>query len=126
VARLAGDAPRLALALANLVANATAAVVERGGERTLTVRTRALPGGEVCLEVEDDGVGIRPEHLSRLGEPYFTTRADRGALGLGLFVARGIAEAHGGRLEIEARPSEPTRVRLVLPSTAQAVQNFSI
>jgi signal transduction histidine kinase len=124
VPRLSGDAPRLAQALANLVANAVAAADERGGHRRIAVRTRALPGEEVCVEVEDDGAGIRPEILPRLGEPYYTTRAHRGALGLGLFVARGIAEAHGGRLEIESRPGEGTRARLVFSTGARSSRSF--
>ena len=124
VPRLAGDPLRLAQALANLLANALAAAAERGGERLVSVRTRPRGSEEVCVEVEDDGVGIRPEALPRLGEPYYTTRADHGALGLGLFVVRGIAEAHGGRLEVESRPGEGTRARMVLPTVVRAARSF--
>jgi len=124
VPRFSGDGLRLAQALANLLANALVAASERGGDRLVSVRIRPLGAEEVCVEVEDDGVGIRPEVLPRLGEPYYTTRADRGALGLGLFVARGIAEAHGGRLEVESRPGEGTRARMVFPTVVRGTRSF--
>ncbi len=82
--------------------------------------------GAPCIEVSDDGPGMSPQVMARAGEPYFTTRAGTGALGLGLFVARGIAEAHGGCLELESRPGEGTRARIVLPAGAERAKTFSL
>jgi len=77
-------------------------------------------GGEAFVEVSDSGPGVDAELLRRMGEPYFTTRARDGGLGLGLFTTRGIAEAHGGRLELASEPGCGLRARLVLPPEAGA------
>ncbi len=111
-----GDEPRLVQALVNLLSNAAQAVLEQHGAGTITLRTGAEPGGLVFFEVEDDGPGIATEHRAHLSEPYFTTRASRGGLGLGLFVTRGIVDAHGGRLSFESPGGRGTRVRLTLPA----------
>ncbi len=110
-----GDEPGLVQALVNLLANAAQAVAEPGDGGRVRVRTGATATGEPYLEVEDDGPGIPPEHLARVGEPYFTTRGARGGLGLGLFTTRGIVDAHGGRLELSAASPHGTRARIVLP-----------
>jgi two-component system sensor histidine kinase AtoS len=67
----------------------------------------------VDVVVQDDGAGIPPESFDRVFEPMFTTRAD--GTGLGLTIARRIASAHGGRLELESTPDTGTTVRLTLP-----------
>ncbi|MBI5509738.1 MAG: hybrid sensor histidine kinase/response regulator [Deltaproteobacteria bacterium] len=110
-----GDESRLVQAVVNLLVNAAQAV--EGAERPALVEVRCAPdaAGNVVVAVHDNGVGISPEDLRRVTEPYFTTRAESGGLGLGLFVTRGIADAHGGRLELESERGIGTRVRLVLP-----------
>lgn len=114
--RVLGDEPRLVQAVVNLLVNGAQAVREAGAAGTVTVRTLPREAGEVCVEVEDTGPGIPAEHRPRLSEPYFTTRATSGGLGLGLFVTRGIVDAHGGRLELDPAPGGGTRARLVLPA----------
>jgi signal transduction histidine kinase len=75
--------------------------------------------GEVTFTVEDHGAGIAPEDLPHVFTPFF--RADRsrsrntGGFGLGLSLARSIAEAHGGRLELASEAGRGTRATLVLP-----------
>lgn len=71
---------------------------------------------EVTVEVTDNGMGIPEATLARLGEPYFSTRTDRGGSGLGLFVTRGILESLGGRLEFESQSGRGTTARVVLPT----------
>ncbi len=111
-----GDEPRLVQALVNLLVNAAQAVSERDGAGHVRVRTFATKDGEACIEVADDGPGIDPEVRDHLGEPYFTTRGTGGGMGLGLFVTRGILDAHRGRLEFDSSPGRGTRVRMVLPA----------
>jgi len=117
--RVIGDEPRLVQALVNLLINAGQAVEDRHGSGTIIVSTARDSEHAVRIAVDDDGPGIPAEHRPRLMEPYFTTRAHRGGLGLGLFVTRGIVDAHGGRLEIDARPEAGTRASIVLPAVAQ-------
>ena len=77
----------------NLMMNAVQAM-EAGG--TLAART-ARRGAMVELVVEDTGAGIAPEHLGRIWEPFFTTKAAGKGTGLGLFVTQGVMTRNGGR-----------------------------
>ncbi len=109
--RVLGAKEQLEQILLNLLSNARDAVAGRG---TIVVRTRA-DDGRVHLEVDDDGVGIPPEHREKIFEPFFTTKPPGKGTGLGLFVAAGIARRHNGDLQVESLPGRGTRVRLTLP-----------
>ena len=94
-----GDEQRLRQVVWNLVRNALKFTPEGG---TITVRTADAPGGRLALSVADTGAGIAPEALGRLFDAFEQgdappRRGERG-LGLGLTIARSIAEAHGGSL----------------------------
>jgi len=65
------------------------------------------------IVVQDNGVGISPENLDKIVDPFFTTRA--GGTGLGLFVVQQIVNAHGGMLKVESVLSRGTTVRFGLP-----------
>jgi two-component system sensor histidine kinase HydH len=109
-------------ALINLLVNARQ-VLRSGGR--VVLRSRLGSGGDVMLEVEDDGPGIAPEALPRIFEPFFTTKG--GGTGLGLPIAQQIVERHHGRLEVESAPGRGTlfRIRLsrkpgkLLPASSQ-------
>lgn len=118
--RILGDESRMVQAVVNLLVNAAQAVTSRPAAGRIGVRTSTRPDGEVEIAVEDDGPGIAPEHRARLAEPYFTTRASQGGLGLGLFVTRGIVDAHGGRLELDPAVASGARMCLVLPALTPA------
>lgn len=92
------DGDRVAQILDNLLANAVEASHEPGSRITLGLE-RPSPG-EVLIEVADTGAGVPPEHVDRLFEPFFTTRA--GGTGLGLFLSAELARAMGG--EVRYRP----------------------
>ncbi|MBX3221461.1 MAG: HAMP domain-containing histidine kinase [Labilithrix sp.] len=107
----------------NLLDNAHAYTDKPDGAITLRARhERADDGDLVVIEVEDEGVGISAEDQARLFEPFF--RADRsrtrrtGGLGLGLVLARRVAEAHGGTLTIDSAVGEGTCARVRLPVAA--------
>ena len=72
------------------------------------------PGDYLFMEVEDTGKGIPPEVLPRIFEPFFTTKGDQGT-GLGLAVAYGIAESHGGWIDCHSELGQGTRFRIHLP-----------
>ncbi len=112
------DAERLRSVLVNLLTNARHAVLARNGARApdvtgpqVEIETRRLDGG-VAIEVRDRGVGIDPETLPRVFEPYFTT--SRGGTGLGLAISRNIVEGLGGTIRITSRAGSGTLVRVEL------------
>jgi signal transduction histidine kinase len=116
-----GDRRLLERLVANLVENAVGHNREGG---TVEVRT-SQAAGRSTVEVRNDGEVIPPEALSALLEPF--QRLDRGArgdgvgLGLGLSIVRSVAEAHGGSVELRARPSGGLVVRVSLPERDGAI-----
>jgi signal transduction histidine kinase len=82
---------------------------------TIEVRTRALPGDEIEIEIEDHGSGIRPEHLPHVFEPFFTTKPVGKGTGMGLSVSYGIVRDHGGTIEAESTLGRGTLFRIRLP-----------
>ena len=69
----------------------------------------------LSITVRDRGSGMTPEVLARAGEPFFTTKPPGQGLGLGLFLARSLAEQLGGRCSIDSSPSRGTTARMILP-----------
>jgi signal transduction histidine kinase len=126
-----GDETQIAQLVLNLTTNATEAIGGRAGDVVLTTAfvsagpadfARAytapdLPAGRYLeLVVADTGEGMPPETLTRLFEPFFSTRL--AGRGLGLSAALGIVRGHGGSIAIESAPGEGTRVRVLLPAAA--------
>jgi signal transduction histidine kinase len=109
---LDADARKLRQALLNIVLNAVQAS-PRGGSVRIAV-ARDCQGGRIT--VRDDGPGMMPEVLDRIRKPYFTTK--EGGTGLGVAVARGLVEQHGGWLEFKSAPGKGTTATIFLPSKA--------
>lgn len=99
----------------NLLLNARDAM-PRGGWLTLTTR---CDGRGVVVEVADTGTGIPSEHLSRIYDPFFTTKSDGRGTGLGLSVTYGIVQEHGGTLTCDSAMGQGTRFILTLPVVTQ-------
>jgi len=113
-----GHEGQLVQVLVNLLMNAGHAVL--GADRAhIVVRTRHR-ADEVVVEVEDDGVGMSEAVRARVMEPFFTTKAKSVGTGLGLFVSQGIAEAHGGRLQLISEEGQGTTAQLWLPQVASS------
>ena len=72
---------------------------------------------DVRLDVGDTGVGIPPEVLPQIFEPFFSTKDEESGVGLGLAVVYGIVQRHGGRIDVESEPGRGTIFRLHLPAT---------
>lgn len=92
--------------------NAAQAVGEEGG--ILTVRT-AVQKGWVWIEFIDTGVGMTEDVRKRIFDPFFTTRSVGSGMGLGLSVAYGIMQQHGGQIEVHSEPGQGCEIRLGLP-----------
>jgi len=82
------------------------------GGGVLRVALRPEPDGHVLVEFADTGSGIPPELLSKILDPFFTTK-ERGT-GLGLSVVYGIVERHNGKLDIRSKPGEGATVSIRL------------
>jgi CheY-like chemotaxis protein/two-component sensor histidine kinase len=110
---------RLGQVFLNLLLNAAQAIPDGASESNrVVVRTRE-EGAMVVVEVADTGVGIAPEQMQRLCEPFFTTKPLGMGTGLGLSVCHGIVKNLGGALEFESAPGKGTTVRVRLPRSAQ-------
>jgi nitrogen-specific signal transduction histidine kinase/CheY-like chemotaxis protein len=112
---MSGDAIQLHQAVSNLLTNAEEALIDADGARCIRVVTRAGATG-VEVQVSDTGPGIATHELARVFEPMFTTRADGGHRGLGLTIARTIAQDHGGALEAHSRAGEGAVFTLSFPA----------
>lgn len=111
------DGPAIHQALTNLVLNAIEAAPERTGVVEITTAYRA-ESDEFALRVTDNGSGIPDAVRGRLFEPFVSSKGQRGT-GLGLAVARKIAERHGGRLEVEQTSRAGTTFAMVLPAAGE-------
>src|ERR1700719_2798091 len=81
----------------NLIMNAMEAMRAVSDRvRVLRIRTEEQSSGRIVVLVQDSGVGIDPEHASRMFEPFYTTKVE--GIGMGLTISRSIVEAHGGQL----------------------------
>lgn len=108
-----GDPTRLQQVFANVLINASKYTPVGG---TIDVRLTCVEG-QAELVVEDSGVGLTPEQMSRVFEPYVRIATDTPGLGLGLHIARYLVERHGGTIRAEsAGPNRGTSIRIELPA----------
>ncbi len=112
------DRSQLMQALVNVLLNAVQAVPQSG---ELAVFARA-EGARVGLFVQDWGAGIPKSIISRVCEPFFSTKPEGEGTGLGLSITAGIVRSHGGELVIESEEGKGTTVGIWLPAREQAVQ----
>jgi two-component system NtrC family sensor kinase len=122
LAPVQADANQIQQVLVNLLLNAADAIegqdTAQGG--TITMRTMAVavpPRSYVQIQVEDTGRGIPAEEMSRIFEPFFSTKGTRGT-GLGLAVSWGIVEGHGGAIDVESKLGQGTCFTVRLPFQA--------
>jgi len=105
------DRGQMTQLILNLLTNSSQAVGDGG---LIELRLAPFPDGEgVMLSVADDGIGIPPEEMEKIWDPFHTTKKD--GTGLGLPICRQIAELHGGTIAVESVPGKGTRVLVLLP-----------
>ena len=110
------DPIQLEQVVMNLIANARKAVdALDNGHKTIELKTYQDKGRQVVFEVSDNGVGIPPEKLELIFEPFCTTREKGEETGLGLAIANKIIKEHSGNIEVVSKPGEETTFRVFLP-----------
>ena len=113
------DRVQLQQVILNLVMNAVEAMrAIRDRARVLRVRTEEQPSDSIVVLVQDSGVGLDPEHLSRMFEPFYTTKVE--GIGMGLAISRSIIEAHGGRLWAVANDGPGSTFCFTLPTRKES------
>lgn len=119
---ISADADQLQQVFLNLLLNSLQALPYGGrikisaaivSDRTGGVVNDKPPG--LCIEFEDNGAGISPEHISQVFDPFFTTKDIGEGTGLGLSVSYGIVKDHGGEIRVESQPGSYTRFSILLP-----------
>lgn len=113
--RVMSDPPLLRQVVLNLLINAAQAV---GSDGAITVSTYPQ-GNAVCAEIRDTGPGVAPEHMDRLFNPFFTTKAPGEGTGLGLSVSLRIMNELGGDISVESRPGQGAAFTLRIPIQSQ-------
>lgn len=112
------DTNKLNQVIINLIINAADAM---GGKGTLTVRTyRNKSIKKVYLEIADTGSGIAEENLTKIFDPFFSTKPRGKSTGLGLSIAYGIVEEHGGTISVKQTGPKGTTFLLELPQYVPA------
>jgi signal transduction histidine kinase len=109
-----GDLQKLQQVLLNIISNAEHALQGRP-VRAFTLATYQT-GDTVHITAADSGSGMPPETRRRIFEPFFSTKPAGIGTGLGLSVAYGIIEAHGGTIAVESEPDAGTTVHITLPA----------
>jgi PAS domain S-box-containing protein len=113
------DRQQLRQVFLNLLTNASDAMPQ-GGTLTLRAGPGKLDSGRpaVVIEFADTGVGIAPENLPKVAEPFFTTKAEGKGTGLGLAICRRVIQEHHGTLDIASEVGKGTIVRLAVAAAA--------
>ncbi|HEX8707638.1 MAG TPA: ATP-binding protein [Pyrinomonadaceae bacterium] len=108
-----GNAVKLQQVFTNLILNARDAIPEGG---RITLSTASTDDETIVIEVIDTGIGIAPENVAKIYDPFFTTKGVGRGTGLGLAVTYGIVQEHAGHIAVESTPGKGTTFRITLPT----------
>ncbi|MGD8241747.1 MAG: PAS domain S-box protein [Desulfobacterales bacterium] len=111
---LRGNFQRLEQVIINLIQNACQALPDAGRGISVSVAHDEAQSALV-VTIQDEGVGMASDTISAITEPFFTTKADAGGIGLGLSISARIVEEHGGRLRFTSEKGHGTTAEIVLP-----------
>ncbi|MCG6894561.1 MAG: GAF domain-containing protein [Desulfobacteraceae bacterium] len=113
------DSSQMEQVFVNLLINAVEAV-ESDGE--VVIRSRKNPDGkDIMVEIEDNGVGINPEQMARIFEPFYSTKSK--GTGLGLAVTYGILKKHGGNIRADHLPGKGACFTVTVPATEKPIDS---
>ncbi len=121
--KIYGNAGKLQQVFTNLVLNARDAMFDGG---TITLTTYIVDDEAVVIEVADTGIGIEPENLGKIYDPFFTTKGVGSGTGLGLAVTYGIVQEHAGTIEVESEVGSGTTFRLEFPVAEKRQQQRAV
>ncbi len=109
-----GNTQRIEQVTINLIINACEALPDTNHSIRLTTAYDKI-SGKVVIKIMDQGEGMLPEVLERIGDPFFTTKRDTGGTGLGLAISRKIIEDHKGTIEFDSSPDGGTTATVKIP-----------
>lgn len=112
IPKLRGSAGEIGQVFVNLIANACEAVPVQGSVRVGT----ELRDGRLCVSVKDTGHGIGPDRLSRIFDPFYTTKPQGEGTGLGLAIVQQIVKGHGGSIEVKSEEGQGAEFVVTLPT----------
>ncbi|HKG61233.1 MAG TPA: ATP-binding protein [Pyrinomonadaceae bacterium] len=108
-----GNAGKLQQVFTNLILNARDAIPDGG---RIIVATETADDGSLVAEIADTGIGIAPENVAKIYDPFYTTKGVGQGTGLGLAVSYGIVQEHAGRITVDSTPGQGTTFRIILPT----------
>ena len=120
--KIKADRTQISQLVMNIVLNAYDAMREEGG--TLLVSTR-ISGEEVVLRFKDDGCGMDTETMSRIFDPFYTTKESGKGTGLGLAIVAQIIETHGGKIYVDSEPGVGTEFRIYIPLAGAEMESLA-
>jgi polar amino acid transport system substrate-binding protein len=113
-----GNSQRLQQVVINLIVNACQALDST--HQVISIKTEyQMATRRIELTISDEGKGIESQHLSRLTDPFFTTKRKEGGTGLGLSISSNIIEEHGGKLLFKSVVRKGTQILLTIPLTKE-------
>ena len=118
--RIMADPHQLQQVFVNILGNARQAIEPFQREGRIVIRTRSA-NGWVTLEFQDNGPGIKPQHLARIFDPFFTTKPAGKGTGLGLSLSYGLIQEHGGKITAQSEPGHGATFIIELPVTARTI-----
>ena len=114
--KVLGDKNQIEQVLLNLISNACDAM-EKSSRKILTITTNyARKSHQVLIDIQDTGMGIKPEQMEQIFNPFFTTKDSDKGMGLGLSICYRIVDAHGGKIEVKSSLDEGSEFTVFLPS----------
>ena len=110
-----GRSQDLQQAFINILLNSIQAMKDLSGENSITIRTGPGPDGYIRIDFSDTGIGIRPEDMKHIFDPFYTTKPVGRGTGLGLSLVYGIIRTHGGYVEVKSEMNIGTTFSIYLP-----------
>jgi signal transduction histidine kinase len=115
-----GSEDQLQQVFMNLISNAAESMEDLNGGILKVSTQYASENDHIFIVFTDTGAGVHHENLSKLFEPFFTTKKKGKGVGLGLSVAYGIIEEHGGKIYVDSKLGSGTTFRIILPLNSDA------